>query len=109
VRDKTAHGSDQGDAQKGADVSKERQKILDDMYVQMRKSRDKIDKSLLDKVKAFIFSNPTLRKSFGVKRDEVVEVKADEPIDRAKNIDVVAKFLEMHPDRKADVSKILKD
>jgi len=115
-------------------ISAKRQKIVDDALVELRKAQKKINPKFLKKIREMVKNSPALIEKLGLKKSEIpqdenkhsqqeilssslnsaqpkVIQKQDkkdfEKIDQAKNMDVVSKLLEMNPDKKEMIKKLL--
>ncbi|MCI5060438.1 MAG: hypothetical protein MRY79_05125 [Alphaproteobacteria bacterium] len=108
-------------------ITEKRQKILDKALAQLRKSRAMMDPKIINKIRRLIAGSPALMKQLGVdetlqaeekvkKQPEVPKApkvqktkKPDsEPVDQAKMMDVMAKFMDMKPESKEQVKSVIK-
>ena len=120
-------------------ISQKRQKILDEAFVEMRKAQSKMNPKFLKKIRDLVRNSPILVEKLGLKKSEVpsepakdLKVKAEsvvtaqpvsrepfknapkkgedfEQIDQAKNMDVLSKLLEINPDKKDMIKKLLSE
>ena len=84
-------------------MTPERQKVLDQAFKQYHKSRKKIDGGILRKIRRFVEQNPYMQKILGYtpkpRSQQMVK------IDQEHNQAVVAKFLELNPDKKDKIKQ----
>ena len=108
-------------------MTQERQKIVDDALLEMRKARGKLNPKFLEKIRNLVKSSPALIEKLGLKKTEIplavipptkienvvvekkapVEDKGYEKIDQSKNIDVISKLMEISPEKKDKIVEML--
>ncbi len=115
-----------------------RQAILAGAFAQLRKSRKAIEPGILQKIRDIVSGSPEIMKKLGVtdapkdkidedmplssktsqaphkeeakKPTKTAKAKSDyEVIDQEKNMDVVAKLMELSPDNKENIKSLLKN
>lgn len=105
-------------------MTAKRQAILAGAFAQLRLSRKKIDPKILDKIRNIVKSSPALMKTLGFTsadqpRDQDVDMplsakgapkteEGAEKIDQAKNMEVMAKLMELSPDNREAIKKVIK-
>ena len=114
-------------------MTAKRQAILAGAFAQLRLSKKKIDPQILEKIRNMVKSSPALMKTLGLKGDgkvdddmplsakqpQTVEAKpalqhqkeektGAEKIDQAKNMEVMAKLMELSPDNREAIKKVIK-
>jgi len=85
------------------EMTPEREEILNQAFRQYRKSRKKIDKNILQKIKEFVENNQHVQKILGFKSKP--KSRGMVKIDQKHNQDVVEKFLAIKPDHRNEVKK----
>lgn len=105
-------------------ITKERQKLLDHAFVELRKAQGKMNPVFLEKIRNLVRNSPVLIEKLGLKKNDIAKPEITsknktkdknlsqkdsdfEKIDQSKNMDVIAKMLEMNPDKKEIVKKLL--
>ncbi len=110
--------------EKPSQISKERQKLLDQAFIELRKAQSKMNPVFLEKIRNLVRNSPALIDKLGLKKSEIQTQKNKgedknpqqkapqkpdyEKIDQSKNMDVIAKMLEMNPDKKDIIKELLK-
>lgn len=114
-------------------MTAKRQAILAGAFAQLRLSKKKIDPQILEKIRNMVKSSPALMKTLGFKSEgkvdedmplsskqpQTVENKpasqdqkeqklGSEKIDQAKNMEVMAKLMELSPDNREAIKKVIK-
>jgi hypothetical protein len=115
-------------------MSSKRQAILAQAFAQLRKSRAKIDPNILSKIRSIVSGSSDLMKKLGVtqlpKSDhdmplsqkqpavdteksvksmpkKPVEKQGYEAIDQAKNMEIMAKLMQLKPDGRDDIKAVI--
>lgn len=112
-------------------MTAKRQAILAGAFAQLRLSKKKIDPKILEKIRNMVKSSPALMKTLGfrgegkadddmplsakqpqkearTKTDKVEKQGGSEKIDQAKNMEVMAKLMELSPDNREAIKKVIK-
>jgi hypothetical protein len=115
-------------------ITAKRQAILAGAFAQLRKSRAKIEPTILQKIRDIVNGSPEIMKKLGVnekdnkKSDEDMPLSAKKPdaepkkaqpksaqkkssyekIDQAKNMEVMAKLMELSPDNRDNIKAVIK-
>lgn len=103
------------------EISSQREKIVNDALAELRKVQGKMNPKFLKKIRDLVKNSPALIEKLGLKKSEIPQSKAQvakppvkhekpsgyEKIDQAKNMDVVSKLLELNPDKKEMIKKLL--
>ena len=112
-------------------MTAKRQAILAGAFAQLRLSKKKIDPQILEKIRNMVKSSPALMKTLGfkgaekadedmplsakqpqrearTKTDKVEKQGGSEKIDQAKNMEVMAKLMELSPDNREAIKKVIK-
>jgi hypothetical protein len=117
-------------------ISAKRQAILAMAFAQLRKSRAMIDPSILSKIRRIVSGSPDIMKKLGVtdlpkaeqdmplsqkqpaletkakvsrpKPKKVAEKQGNEAVDQAKNMEIIAKLMQLNPDGREGIKAVIK-
>ena len=114
-------------------ISAKRQKILADAFAELRKARKRMDPGILRKIKDIVKSSPEIMKKLGIKPSEKIdedmplsskgkkqpEMMTSKPqthspqekyekVDQAKNMEIMAKLIQMKPGAQDDIKAVIK-